>query len=128
MDNRAYIPTGRTELMQVREGMAVYDVNNHKVGSVNYVRFGDAGISDYAPDSASAHLEAPDNMVEEMANAWDGAERFPDELREQLSRHGFIRVKTGLLQRDRVVLPEQISSVTDSELHLSVNRDQLIKA
>jgi hypothetical protein len=52
---------------------------------------------------------------------------LPAVLGARLIRNGFIRINKGLFTGDLYVMPEQIASVADQTVHLSVTADSLIK-
>jgi hypothetical protein len=67
------------------------------------------------------------SLVENLAEAFAGDnDDLPREMRRRLLRDGYIRVDTGILKADRFVTPDQISSVSDENVYLSVMSDDLI--
>jgi hypothetical protein len=119
-------------LLQVRQGMEVYDEHNHKIGTVDFVKFGDDSID--ADDTAEITAEAdqPDELyearMETLMLELDSASLIPEELRERMANEGFVRVDTGLLHHARYILPEQIQSVGPDRIQIEGSRESLIEA
>jgi hypothetical protein len=120
-----------TVLDHVHEGMSVYDVNEHKIGTVSYVRLTDENPAAPGPETATASkTKEPfeDSFVENIAEAFVGSDDLPEEVRRKLLRDGYIRVDTGILKSDRFVTPDQISRVSDENVYLSVSDDDVIRS
>jgi hypothetical protein len=122
----------RSLLRNIHEGMEVFDSNGDKVGTVDDLYFG-ADSDDMARHGAGA-ATAPDpsmrseTLVEDIADALFGNDNLPEEMRQRLLNNGFIRVDgSGFLASDLYVLPEQIASVDDDDVHLNVTREGLLK-
>jgi len=116
----------------IEEGMAVIDLAGEKVGTVEYVQFGDPE----AGTTEGNDLERPaggftGGFIGEAAMAVLGDEREPDveePLRSQLLRYGFIKVDgSGLLDKDRYVRSDLIGNVSDDVVTLKVSKDDLPK-
>ncbi len=132
--NAAQVPGNeRNPLELVHEGMKVLDRNGKDIGKVNMVRM--SGVSNTASNrglgsttTTSSNTAVPsDTLVDDVASAFAN-DHLPEELRERLMHKGFFRLDTkGLFASDRYVLPEQIASVSNDEVHLKVSRDELIK-
>jgi hypothetical protein len=127
--------TGRHSIFaQIREGMGVYDVRDNHIGSVAFVHFGAAsetqqelGTGPASPAPADNPNLRRDTLIDNLAEAFDPNE-VPAELQEKLLVSGYLRLDTaGLFASDRFITPEQIASVADDRVYLSVNRDQLVK-
>jgi hypothetical protein len=57
-----------------------------------------------------------------------GSDNLPEELRERLLMHGFIKVDSAkLFGADRYVMMDQIAKVEKSGVHLKVDSDELLK-
>lgn len=117
-------------MLQIHEGMTVYDRTGAAIGTVEFVRFGDEDPQQPGPETITG--SQVDNtsgswLVESVAAVFSD-EDLPDTLRDRLVRHGFVRVDAGLLASDRFVLPDQIATVSDDGVHLRVVDDELIKA
>lgn len=118
-----------TILDHIHEGMAVYDVTDHKLGTVNYIRLTDEDPAQPGPETAtfSQTPEPGDNsLVENLAEAFVGDDDLPQEIRRKLLREGYIRVDTGILKADRFVTPDQISHISDEKVYLSVKSADVI--
>lgn len=120
-----------TPISLIHEGMSVYDVENERIGEVDEVYFGAADMEDQELGTGPASISRADSMrdrpvADAIAAIFDPRE-VPDELAEKLLHSGYIRVdSTGLFAADRYILPDQIASVSDEDVHLSVSREQLI--
>jgi hypothetical protein len=127
--------TGRFSILsQVREGMGVYDVKDNRIGHVDFVHFGAAsetqqelGTGPAAPARADDPDMRRDTIIDNIAEAFSPNE-VPQELQEKLLVSGYVRLDTsGLFASDRFITPDQIASVADDKVQLSVTRDQLLK-
>lgn len=114
-------------LSRINEGMEVFDRTGDKIGQVDYVYFGEDNPVTPEAEAADVSERNPreENLVDIVAEAFRGND-MPDEMRERLQMHGFIRLNTGMLRSDRYVLPEQIASVTDNAVHLNATLDELL--
>lgn len=123
-----------TILSEIREGMTVYDKENHKVGSVETVYFG-ANADASTPAAADAPATttprttpaAEESFIADLAKVFDPKDQIPDELASRLRHHGFIQIDGGWFGSDRYVMPEQINSVSDDNVYLNTKRETLIK-
>ena len=104
-------PFGQTGglLAQVREGMAVFDRDRHKIGTVKDCYLGGEDLSEavVSPDSALGGV--------------------PQALRSRLAASGFIEIAPGLLQAHRYTRGEEIVSVDTEGVHLNAAKDELPK-
>lgn len=118
----------RDILAQIEEGMPVYDQHNEQIGTVDYIQFGDEDPSTPEVESATAHDPAwrDKNLVDNLAEAFTGADDLPETLRNRMLRMGYIKINTGLLRSDRYALPEQIAGLSGDGIKLNVLRDELI--
>jgi hypothetical protein len=120
-------------LLQVYEGMTVYDQTGDKIGTVEYVYLGEVAE---VPEDFSRREQTPSpltskegSLIEEFAKAILLTERVSEVWRERLLSYGFIRINsTGLFAADRYAMPSQIASVVDHHVMLCANRNELIKA
>lgn len=120
-----------TVLDHIHEGMAVYDVNEDKIGTVAFVQLTDERPSKPGPETATVSKtdEPYDNtLVKNIAEAFVGDDDLPQEVRSKLLHEGFVRVDTGILKADRYVTPDQISHVSDENVYLSVTSDAMIRS
>ncbi len=120
----------RELLAQIKEGMDVYDNDGDKVGTVRTVFVGEA--DDEAERDAEEQVGAPepevygeDTFLEDTFEMIEGADEMPEELRERLLRHGYVRIDTGLFSGDRYAMAEQIAGVSDEGVTLTVDGDNL---
>jgi hypothetical protein len=101
--------TGEGLLARIREGMAVYDRDEQKVGTVKDVYLGGEDLSEAAVPEGSALAQAP------------------AALRSRLAAHGFVEVGTGLLQANRYATGDQVAAVGEDRVTLAVAQDDLLK-
>lgn len=107
-------------LNMIKEGMKVFDNTGEEVGTVEWVHFGEAEGS---PSSGAASLSTepvqPD-LVEFLGKAF-GSDKLPDELRERLLMHGFIKIDSKkLFGADRYVMFDQIDRIEKGKVYLKV--------
>jgi hypothetical protein len=119
-------------LSQVYEGMAGYDVNGRKIGTVEYVYLGELIMAgnEYSQGWAttSTFNDFEGSLIQEFASALLLTEQVPDAWREQLMCYGFVKINTlNLFTTGRYVLPDQIASVANDRVLLRVCRDELLK-
>lgn len=124
-------PPGSRVLRDVREGMAVYDRTDVRLGTVGRVYLGTA--SEQALDRGGGPATAPDPRAGQSAFPDDvvagifGPEAMPEEVRERLIRHGFIKIDgAGLFASDRYAMPEHVEGVAGDRVRLRVAASQLI--
>lgn len=130
--NRPDHSQGGSILMQIHEGMEVYDRDKDRIGTVDEVYFGEA--SPRQQDIGKGPAEPSDNpddrantIVGAIARAFDPRE-VPDVVAARLIMSGYIRLDTaGLFTGDRYITPDQILSVENDRVYLGVTRSQLIK-
>ncbi|MFW5940153.1 MAG: hypothetical protein ACOC9V_03525 [Chloroflexota bacterium] len=123
-------------LTYVKEGMAVYDAEDEQIGEVEMVYFGSQGVEGdevSPPNVATADMRGAaraDTWLHRLANLLElePDTDIPESLAERLLRRGFIRIDSDrLLGADRFVMPDQIESVSEEGVYLTVNEDDLIK-
>jgi hypothetical protein len=127
-------------LMKVKEGMKVYDSKDHEIGKVDDVFLGAVTPADESAGEGPATVESPPSNAMEKDRvtpnfAFGGAFDWPDNseehriARDRLLQEGFLRIDPSVpLEKERYVLPEQIASVGNDDVHLKVSDDQLIRA
>ena len=115
-------------LRDIRDGMDVYDRDQHKIGTVEWVKFGDDDPS--TPEVEAVTSSEPprrDSLIDNLAEAF-APDQIPEPLRQKLLQQGFVRLDTsGLFASDRYILPDQILSVSDNRVTLNVSKDELVK-
>lgn len=122
-------------LMKIHEGAKVYDREQNEIGQVDDVFLGSANDDtiDSAETTAAGSYPAGTDTQSITPNfAMGGARNLSDNepvtsVKNRLLREGYVHIETGILSRDRVVLPEQIAKVEDRKLTLKVTKDQLLK-
>jgi len=119
-------------LSQVYEGMAVYDANGRKIGTVEYVYLGELIMAaddcsqGWATTSTSNDFEG--SLIQEFASALLLTEHVPDAWREQLMCYGFVEITAlSLFTTGRYALPDQLASVVNDRVLLRACRDELLK-
>jgi len=127
-----------SRLDQVRSGMSVYDSTNEYIGDVSFVYLGsasqnelDRGEGPASEGTVDGQLDRnlnglPDNsFVDLLADAFN-TEEMPTELVERLRSNGFVRINSnGVFASDRFATADQIASVTEDEVHLTVTDEEL---
>lgn len=117
-----------TELTRIREGMTVRDLHGDEIGTVKFVQFSDEDPYQPGPETVSAPApEHRNSFMEDLADVFAGERDLPEELRKRLMRHGYIRINTGLLSADRIAIMDQVIGVTDEEVHLTADSDELVQ-
>jgi hypothetical protein len=123
---------GNPLLRRIYEGMTVYDRTDNKIGTVEYVYPGElpevADQRGQKPATLSVRGSHARSLIEAFGREIALTDYVPDTLREELLRHGFLRINcAGLFVADRYAKPEQIASVSNDGVTLRVTRDELIK-
>lgn len=121
----------KTILNQIQEDMTVCDSAGDKIGKVRQVFLG--AVSDKmnqrgtGPATASVPEQRDETLIDFVAEAF-ADKPLPDVLRERLLREGFIQIdSSGLFASDRFALGDQVQSVTEDCVGLSVSKDALIE-
>jgi uncharacterized protein YrrD len=115
-------PTG--PIRDVTTGMTVIDANGETVGTVDEVRMADAG----AATSSGQSLDQPGGPITWIAEAFSTDSEMTQQAQERLARLGYIRVDAkGLFSGHRYVEADEIATVADDQVRLSVAADQLFK-
>lgn len=96
-------------LMQITEGMDVFDVSNEKIGTVKQVYLG-------GEDLAEIELSG-DSVLHDV----------PQALRSRLAASGFVEIGTGLFQSNHYATGDQVSGVDATGVHLVASKDDLAK-
>jgi hypothetical protein len=123
---------GSQALRNVREGMEVFDRNNKRIGTIEDLYLGESSEKDNARGTGAATIPKrhwwDDNLIEDIAEAFAPEDEIPEVLRDRLLQSGYIQVSgPGLFAGDRYILPEQIASITEDRVYLSVAREDLIR-
>lgn len=107
-------------LNMIHEGMGVYNASGDRVGTVEYVKFGNEDLSKPGAQSATPDRTQNNNdsIIENFAEALWGDDDLPETVRGRLLRLGFIKVDPGLLQSDHYVTPDMIENVTTDKVFL----------
>ena len=120
-------------LVQVREGMAVYDSADKKVGTVKEVYIGDgsesAEVAGTAPATNGPLGDRDDSFLGGLITAIGGGDHLPGTARAHLLRVGYIAIDAaGIFSGDRFATTEQVATVAGDRVVLSVASDELIRS
>lgn len=116
-------------LAQIQDGMTVYDFDGESIGTVNYVQMSDELPDKPGPETEGTTAAEPyrqRNLLDDIAEVFVDDDGLPVEVKQRLLHEGFIRIDVGILNADRYATPDQIASVSDEDVHLNVNTDELI--
>ena len=112
--------------------MPVDDHDGHEIGRVANVYLGadEKRVSEgRGPATVSVTEGRGLSPIDRLATLFSPGDRLPEELRERLQRHGFIRIDArGIFTSDCFALPDQIDSVVDGRVKLAASREELIQA
>jgi hypothetical protein len=118
-------------LTQIHEGMDVYDQTGNKIGTVEFVKFGDemrsTDLDTVTVSPADREAWREDSLVADIAEAFTGRDDIPETLRNRMLRYGYLKIDTGILKSDRYALLDHVTSVTGDSVKLSVKGDELLK-
>jgi hypothetical protein len=109
-------------LAQVKEGMAVFNSANERIGTVEAVYLGAASEVERPFDAGPATDDSPKlpgtTVQRVMAEIFDPSE-VPEEVAKRLRYSGYLRIDpAALFAGDRYVTPQQIASVTHKGVFL----------
>ena len=113
----------------IKEGMKVYDNKGDEIGTVEFVRSSEAGISQHAVAASPSDEHVEPNLFDIMTKMFS-SDNLPEEMRERLLMHGFIKMDSAkLFGADRYVMLDQIAKVEKNGVHLKVeDSEELLKA
>jgi hypothetical protein len=122
---------GNPVLNEIHEGMTVVDSDGDKIGTVEFVYLGAVGESGaedgLGPATTNETRTAGDEgWLTDLAGALAFDEGLPQTIRDRMVRGGYIKIDRGLLKGDRFAIPDQIASVVEDTVRLSVDEDALI--
>ncbi|GHA37786.1 hypothetical protein GCM10007989_37080 [Devosia pacifica] len=115
----------------IRNGMKVYDSEDHEIGTVEDYQFSDEDPNQPGPETSAASVDQrePDTLINTLGRAFAPTDQLSSEVQERLMREGFIRLDAdGLFAADRYITPDQIGSVTGDRVVLNVKKSDLMKA
>lgn len=120
-------------LTHIKEGMDVYDHSGEKVGEVDLVHFG--AVSDTQEILGTGPATPADDVndrlgegtfVDLASHLFGPDDEMNETVRNRLLQNGFVRVDmSGIFTGDRYVMPDQIASVSNDGVHLSISKDDL---
>jgi len=114
------MPNRNLMLSKVEEGMKVYDNEGSEVGKVELVHFAEASEMSGAGAATAPSRPAESGLMDILSKVF-GSDDLPEELRERLLMHGFIKMDSArLFGADRYIMTDQISSVEEDGVHLKV--------
>jgi uncharacterized protein YrrD len=116
-------------LSKVEEGMKVYDNEGSEVGTVEFVHFAESSGMSGAGPAATPSQPEESGLMDILAKVF-GSDELPEELRERLLMHGFIKMDSAkLFGADRYIMFDQISSIEEDGVHLKVaDSESLLKS
>ena len=120
-------------LALVKDGMEVVDTTGDHIGKVDAVFLGDVADGDSVYGGPTSDRSAPAEALDTDVNIFAGLfvtdNDMPQEVRERLRYHGFMRIAPhGLFRSHRYAMREQVVAVTDDRVSISVPESKLIKA
>ncbi len=127
-------------LARVKQGMKVYDNENHEIGKVKDVFLGEAShqieeegkgpVTTSGSTDTSGLNNTPDYAFGGAFDWHEDKDSDQERLEEaRLRRYGYIRIDSSMLfAADRYALPEQIASVSGNRVTLKVPRESLMKS
>lgn len=115
---------------QIKEGMTVYTDTNDKLGTVDYVQFGDEDPNHHGVETATASQagKSAPTLIEAVGQALTGGnDHLPEEVRANLIRYGYFRLKTGnLFESDYYVPFNLVTDVVGGNIHIQTTKENLI--
>lgn len=123
----------RSIMSLIHNGMAVYDANGDRIGTVEDMYFGadadDPGkYGTGASTTGTPRAMVGGGLVQDVARALFDADRLPETLRNRLLNEGFIQIEPGtLLGGDMFATPDQIAGVTGDDVRLNVIKTELAR-
>lgn len=116
---------------KIREGMTVLDVEGNRIGTVEFVKFGDEDVQRPGTEanqvSPTPRTEVYPNFLEDIAAAISGENSVPEEVRANLLRLGYMKIgNTGLFKGSRYTTLDNVDHVHDDHVHLTIDNDALI--
>jgi hypothetical protein len=118
-------------MTQVRAGMAVYDQEEKRVGTVTEIHMGDGtdtGLGGVAAATPGEAPERPHTILEDLGAALGDRDSLPEAARDHLLRVGYIAIDAaGIFAGERFATADQVASVEDDRVVLNVASDVLIR-
>jgi hypothetical protein len=123
----------KTELLaQVDLGMPVYGSEGEKVGKVDKIHLGhslpekEPSATEKLNQDLTPSQEIAATFAQMVETLFDPQDEIEEVVQKRLYQHGFIRIDAkGLLAGDRYVLADDIETVKNGEVHLSLKRDEI---
>jgi hypothetical protein len=120
VENQSGAGDDRDVLRTIQPGMRVVDTMNREVGVVEYVHRGETALPDTGrrlegnTEEGMAMIDQEDDgLFEAMEDVFNPVDEIAEDMRERLSKTGFIRVQGDLLTgQDRYVDADRIHSVS----------------
>lgn len=108
---------------RIREGMTVLDATGNEVGTVSYVQMAD-------PQSATVE-PGVDQSSRGDQGGFVGGTLFAggdDNVTARMMHTGYFKVDTkGLFSSDKYITPEMVDSVTEGDIRLKYDKDDIPK-
>ena len=116
---------------QIKEGMTVYTDTDDKLGTVEYVKFGDEDLNHHGFETETAGQTKTEstNIIRILARGIAGTDELPEEIRANLLRYGYFRLKTGkLFESDYYVPLNLVNDIVGESIHIHATKDDLVAA
>ncbi len=118
-------------MLQIKEGMTVFDQAGEEVGTVDDIYLGDEDLNNRDLETNTAKKpEIPRRpAVDAIASALNRFHALPEEMRARLERYGFFTLDSGLLSSTHYVMATQVAAVDeeDGRIDLNIPADDIIK-
>lgn len=116
-------------LGMIEKGMKAYDNKGDEVGTIEFIHFSEANGSQSTGAASLPDEPANASLLENISKGFR-SDNLPEELRERLLMHGFIKIDSAkLFGADRYVMLDQIAKVEENAVHLNVaDSERLLKA
>lgn len=119
------------DVTRIKEGMTVYNKSGDKIGTVDYVQFGDEDPNKTGVETVTAMNTAYDNttnIVKSLADILvNEGDHIPQELRDRLNRSGYIRLNSsGFFESDYYIPLNTVTGVMGENIHIGTTKDELI--
>jgi hypothetical protein len=114
---------------KIEEGYTVRDAAGNDIGTVLTFRFSDDDPRTSVAETATPSTPdsgRPVSILESVVDVFADDIDMPEELRESLLQHGFIRIRQGMLAPDLFATMDQVARVSDDVVYLNVYKDGLV--
>lgn len=115
--------------LDINEGMTVFASDGEELGEVVDVQYGDEKEYEPGPETSTpqgTEIDRDSNFITELAEAFTGEDRVPEEVEEHLLRHGYIKVDKGIFSAPHYTTLDKIARIDGDEIHLEVTKGNLV--